>query len=133
MRQRLAVVKKKSTFGSRQYGSPVEAPPDYGSSARPYGDTGGEPKTKKENPSPSSSVVSRFHANDDVDVRGESHHHTLGPKDTQSSPGNHVHDGGTSKKILDGYIIVGSKASPSTVLPSLLAAMVRLGAKDNTT
>lgn len=124
---------------ARQYGSPqnlMRQPPGTSrQGASPYGrsNSADEPKTKKEDPSPSATVVVAFHKNSDLDVRPESQHHTLGARPYQASPGNHNHDGGTSPLILDGYVIVGSKANPSTVLPSIIACLVRLGAKDTTT
>lgn len=89
--------------------------------------------TKSRDPSPNTTVVRQFHRNADTDVRPESIHHTLGSAPSQASPGDHKHDGGTSSLLLSGYTITGSKASPSTVLPSIIAALVRLGAKDSTT
>lgn len=37
--------------------------------------------------------VNDFHRYDDVDVKADSHHHTLGPGQYQAAPGNHIHDG----------------------------------------
>ena len=85
-----------------------------------------------DNPSPDARVITDFHKHADTDTRRESLHHTLGPMETQGSPGSHSHDGGTSKKILDGYNLTGSKGSPSSMWPSILACLVRLGAKDST-
>lgn len=124
---------------SRQYGAPSDprrGKPDVGSGAAVYGQASRDsqaPKPKKEDPSPTGRIVEMFHKNDDADVRRESHHHTLGPQPAQSSPGDHNHDGGSSRKILDGYLLSGSKANPTTMWPSILQALVRLGAKDNTT
>lgn len=39
------------------------------------------------------------HSRSDVDTGNNAQHHTLGTKANQASPGNHVHDGTTSKKI----------------------------------
>ena len=126
--------------GSRQYGSPrdLRSVPVSGDkpNASRYGERtrdSNEPKPEKENPSPSSRVVEQFHRNADTDVRRESIHHTLGPTQGQSSPGDHNHDGGTSRQILDGYILTGSKANPATMWPSIIQCLVRLGAKDSTT
>lgn len=41
----------------------------------------------------------RAHSRSDVDSGPRSLHHTLGPKHNQASPGDHIHDGITSKKI----------------------------------
>ncbi|MGS2592229.1 hypothetical protein [Streptomyces hebeiensis] len=41
----------------------------------------------------------RYHNRSDADVSSRSLHHTLGMGNNQASPGNHIHDGITSKKI----------------------------------
>jgi hypothetical protein len=41
----------------------------------------------------------RLHTRSDVDLAPRSLHHTLGTKANQASPGNHNHDGSTSKKL----------------------------------
>lgn len=84
------------------------------------------------NPKPAANVVDDFHTNSDLDTRPESQHHTLGPGDSQASPGNHQHDGGTSPLLLTGFTISGSRGG-NTALPSLIACLVRLGATDSTT
>ena len=43
--------------------------------------------------------VKDFHLNSDVDQSFIAQHHTLGPLTNQASPGDHIHDGSTSKKI----------------------------------
>jgi hypothetical protein len=43
--------------------------------------------------------VKDFHLNSDVDQSFISQHHTLGPLTNQASPGDHIHDGSTSKRI----------------------------------
>ncbi len=123
---------------SRQYGAPQDpasATTGQGLGAQPYGSnpTAQEPKTTKQDPSPPGSVVTAFHRNADTDVRSESIHHTLGPRSAQASPGDHSHNGGTSVKLLQGYILTGSKATPATMWPSIIQCLVRLGAKDTTT
>jgi len=107
-----------------------------GQGALSYGQqnrSAGEPKPRKEDPSPSNRVVDAFHKNADTDSRTESIHHTLGPGPNQASPGSHSHDGSDSVQILAGMTLTGSKATPSTMWPSIIAALVRLGAEDNTT
>lgn len=91
------------------------------------------PKPKDEDPSPSAEKVIQFHNRAPIDTRAEDIHHTLGVTGTQASPGDHNHDGGDSVLLLEGFTIVGSKANPQTVLPSLIAGFVRLGMKDSTT
>ena len=41
----------------------------------------------------------RAHSRSDVDLSPRSLHHTLGIKHGQASPGDHIHDGITGKKI----------------------------------
>ncbi len=126
---------------ARQYGAPQDPRRQYqsgggGSGATPYGAFGrdtNQPQPKQEDPSPSATVVAQFHKNSDTDTRMEALHHTLGSSPTQASPGDHTHDGGSSPQILSGYNLTGSKSSPSTVLPSIIACLTRLGATDNTT
>jgi hypothetical protein len=48
---------------------------------------------------PEAEEVNILHTNSDVDKSAISQHHTLGTLATQASPGDHVHDGKTSKKI----------------------------------
>lgn len=81
---------------------------------------------------PSAEEVDRFHQNSDVDVRDRSQHHTLGPSPTQAAAGNHRHDGGDSVLLLEGMTLSGSRGG-NVALPSIIAALVRLGAQDNTT
>lgn len=76
--------------------------------------------------------VNRFHNKDDLDSSSEAHHHTLGIKKDQSSPGDHKHDGTTSKRILEGVTITGAKGG-NVALASVIAALVKLGATDTTT
>jgi hypothetical protein len=57
----------------------------------------------------SAGEVNDFHSNSDVDKSTLAQHHTLGPQPNQAAPGDHVHDGKTSKKIfiqdLDGVSV----------------------------
>ena len=114
---------------SRQYGQPKYPP----KAPAPGERKDREPSTKAPDPSPNADTVRLFHKNAQADTRPEDIHHSLGISPNQAAPGNHNHDGGNSPLILLGYTIVGSKASPSTVLPSIIAALVRLGATDSTT
>jgi len=43
--------------------------------------------------------VNKLHENSDVDSSEIAQHHTLGILRTQASPGDHVHDGKSSKRI----------------------------------
>lgn len=77
-------------------------------------------------------VVSKIHQFDDVDVRPESHHHTLGAGAAQAAPGSHRHRGGDSEFLFSGQTISGSRGS-ATCIPSIIALLVSLGATDSTT
>ena len=126
---------------AKQYGAPEDPQPAFrkksgagGSLA--YGEQDrdiAEPKTRREDPSPSGRIVEAFHKNADTDVRRESIHHTLGPQAAQASPGDHMHDGGTSRALLEGIILTGNKQNPITMWPSILNALEKLGAEDQTT
>lgn len=98
-------------------------PKQYGSSER---------EVKQEKRDATSEEVDEFHRNSDVDLRREAQHHTLGPQPNQASPGDHIHDGGDSAKLLTGMTISGSRASDAWRL-SVNAILVRLGATDSST
>ena len=85
-----------------------------------------------ENPKPPAQAVDDFHTNSDVDSRPEAQHHTLGPQPTQASPGDHTHDGGDSRLLLEGVVIAGSRNTDAWRL-SVNAILVRLGAADQST
>ena len=98
-----------------------------------YGSKSGQQAdTLKDNPKPDAQRVEEFHANADTDTRPESLHHTLGSSPSQASPGDHLHDGGTSPQLLTGSTISGSRASDAYRL-SLNAILVKLGATDAST
>jgi hypothetical protein len=76
--------------------------------------------------------VQDLHRNADSDSSVFAIHHTLGIGQNQSSPGNHLHDGKTSKG-LTGYVtnsspivVVGSRAG-NAALASLLTALATKG------
>lgn len=77
-------------------------------------------------------TVQKIHEKDDLDFSKTSHHHTLGPQGNQASPGNHEHDGSSSVQLLGGFSITGTRGT-ATAVPSMIAALVALGAIDNTT
>jgi len=58
-------------------------------------------------------IVNSFHLSSDVDKSAISQHHTLGILGTQASPGDHNHDGTTSKKLTLGNL--EGKSVPFTV------------------
>lgn len=90
---------------------------------------------RKDDEAPSAEEVIKFHKFADVDSKPEAMHHTLGPSGNQAAPGNHTHNGQDSPLLLEGMIMVGDKNAnpPAAVLNSIIQAMVRLGARDNTT
>lgn len=71
--------------------------------------------------------VNHIHARDDVDKSWNAHHHTLGIKSGQASPGNHTHTGYTSKKLGAGagLTLTGSKAG-NVALTNLIAMLKNL-------
>jgi hypothetical protein len=77
-------------------------------------------------------VVSTIHRNDDLDVAKDSHHHSIGVGSNQSAAGNHVHNGSDSPQLLAGIVLTGAKGG-NAALASVCAALVVLGATDNTT
>ncbi|MFY3741630.1 MAG: hypothetical protein HMLIMOIP_002088 [Candidatus Nitrosomirales archaeon] len=50
----------------------------------------------------SSSDVSKIHAKSDIDSSVTAQHHTLGIEHNQASPGDHIHNGKSSKRIGKG-------------------------------
>lgn len=89
-------------------------------------------KDKTDSDSPAAILVNKFHNKSDVDVSAQSQHHTLGPKATQAASGKHNHDGRNSPQLLLGFTLTGSKDGNAAVA-SIVAALVQLGATDNTT
>ena len=77
-------------------------------------------------------TVARFHNKSDMDSSSEAQHHSLGIKGGQASPGDHKHDGSTSKRLLEGTTITGSRAG-GAALVSVIDALEKLGATDSTT
>jgi len=63
--------------------------------------------------------VKEFHLNSDVDENPLASHHTLGSLPNQASPGDHVHDGKTSKRIkfsdIEGGIFNLDGGEPHTI------------------
>lgn len=86
--------------------------------------------------SPPSKTVNDFHRNSDVDHRAESQHHTIGTSRYNAAAGDHIHDGSTGSALLDGVTFTGNAGSTDdqhTILKDITAALVNLGAEDNTT
>lgn len=76
-------------------------------------------------------VVGEIHRNADTDNDKVSIHHTIGPGANQVASGRHNHDGTETPALLDGINLTGAKAG-NAALASVIAALVVLGATDNT-
>lgn len=80
---------------------------------------------------PSSSEVSKAHTNSDVDTAVTAQHHTLGIQHNQSSPGDHKHDGKSSKKIGKGinpsFPTTANGAYTQAQIQSIIDALRSLG------
>lgn len=82
--------------------------------------------------------VTGIHRNADSNQRTDAMHHTLGGRTTQASPGDHIHDGGTSAQLLTATISGVITASPTAasvgaVVKQILTALAPLGITDATT
>lgn len=88
------------------------------------GDPFAEIKTEKKDTTPDPRTVNFFHTRSDVDSSQSAMHHTLGIGHNQGSPGDHVHDGKSSRKIGTGLTltVTGSKAA-NAALGSLLTML----------
>jgi len=92
------------------------------------GDPFGRIKTEKKDEAPPPRDVNQFHTKDDADTGPGAHHHTLGTNRNQASPGDHIHDGKSSKKLGTGLGLtiggtkntVGSEDSIVTMLKNLI-------------
>jgi len=67
-------------------------------------------------------IVNSFHLSSDVDKSAISQHHTLGIQGTQASPGDHNHDGKSSRKIELGNLT--SSSIPFTVTGGALGTQI---------
>ena len=79
--------------------------------------------------------VNRLHLNSDVDSGVKAQHHTLGLNRNQASPGNHIHDGVTSKKLGQGLsiTITGSRGGNAAIVSIIAALKQIMDLTDNTT
>lgn len=80
---------------------------------------------------PGSAAINKLHSNSDVDGSTTAQHHTLGTGHNQSSPGDHKHDGKSSKKIgkgLDtGFPSTANAAYSQAQMQSVIDALRDLG------
>jgi hypothetical protein len=99
------------------------------------GDPFGVIKQEKGQQTPPPGQVNGFHTRDDVDSSTLAHHHTLGIGHNQGSPGDHAHDGVTSRKVGTGLAITISGAKGgNAALGSLITALKQvMDITDNTT
>ena len=93
----------------------------------------GQVKTPKQKTTPSPQDVNQFHSRDDCDSSALAHHHTLGVKHDQASPGDHKHDGVNSLKLMSGITITGSKGGNAALGNLITALAAALGFTDGTT
>jgi hypothetical protein len=82
--------------------------------------------------------INAMHANSDVDSAQFAQHHTLGPRHNQAAPGDHSHDGVTSKNIgawveyvnnsnVGNYWICASGTNPSLGNGNVEARYCKIG------
>lgn len=80
---------------------------------------------------PGSVEVTKAHTNSDVDTSVTSQHHTLGISHNQASPGDHKHDGKSSKSLGKGqdlaFPLTASAAYSQAQTQSLINALRDLG------
>lgn len=87
----------------------------------PYGPI--KPEKKRRGVTPRE--VNEIHNASDVDASIFSQHHTLGIKHTTASPGDHVHDGGSSRKIAANMNLSVTGAKAGNVALTNLIAMLK--------
>lgn len=58
---------------------------------------------------------------------------SLGPGNLQASPGDHKHDGTTSKQLMTGITITGSKGGNAALADLITKLAAALGFTDGTT
>jgi len=80
---------------------------------------------------PSSSAVNKLHANSDADSSVTAIHHSLGIQHNQGSPGDHTHNGKSSRKIGKGinpaFPSVASATYSQSQIQSIIDALRALG------
>lgn len=82
---------------------------------------------------PTAQEVNRFHTASDCDSSQDSQHHKLGTGHNQASPGDHIHNGQTSKQLMAGVTITGAKGG-NVALTNLITALASaFGFTDSTT
>lgn len=74
--------------------------------------------------SPSPAAVNKAHANSDVDTAVNAQHHTLGIKHNQASPGDHKHDGRSSRRIGQGFNLSFPSTASATYSQAQIQAII---------
>lgn len=80
---------------------------------------------------PDSQESMRQHSNSDIDASTQAQHHTLGIQHNQASPGDHTHDGKSSKKLGKGkdlaFPTTANAAYSQAQIQSIINALRNLG------
>ena len=80
---------------------------------------------------PTPNEAAKLHANSDVDASVTAQHHTLGLQHNQASPGDHTHNGKSSKRIGRGldltFPTTASGAYSAAQIQSIIDALRDLG------
>jgi len=90
-----------------------------------------QPSSSPSATSVSSTDVNKFHNNSDSDSAITAQHHTLGIDHNQSSPGDHKHDGHSSKRIGKGlnlsFPVTAGAAYTQAQIQAIIDALRALG------
>lgn|SRR5678816_3700516 len=78
-------------------------------------------------------VVKKFHTRADTDSSVVAAHHTLGISHNQSSGGDHIHDGISSKQLMSGTVLIGAKGGNVALANLITALAAKFGFTDSTT
>lgn len=89
------------------------------------GDPFADIKNEKKDPSPDPRSVNFFHTRADTDSGTGAIHHTLGIGHNQASPGDHVHDGKSSRKVGTGLNLNVTGAKGGNVALANLLTMLK--------
>lgn len=88
------------------------------------GDPFGRIKQEKGNEAPPPGQVNYYHSRSDVDSSTIAQHHTLGIGHNQATPGDHNHDGTSSRLVGKGLgITVSGSRGGNAALASLISAL----------
>jgi len=92
-------------------------------------------KVRKEviDPAPPPQDVKAFHKRCDRNSSTLADHHTLGPDHNQAAGGDHIHDGVSSKKLMEGTSITGAKGGNVALANLITALAAKFGFTDSTT